>query len=102
MKFTNLCQKSFCRLFFGMFIFSKVVLRNESSQPGLTRLVSEHYLREYKHSKKQSAETLLAQIGKFHLQAIPYKLSYDSQVNTPLSWWRMCKPTPPYIQLGKR
>lgn len=57
------------------------------------------HLREYKHSKKQSAETLLAQIGEFHLQANPYKLSYDSQVNTPLSWWRMCKPTPPYIQL---
>ena len=52
------------------------------------------HLREYKHSKKQSAETLLAQIGEFHLQANPYKLSYDSQVNTTLSWWRMCKPTP--------
>ncbi|GBC54372.2 ribonuclease H-like domain-containing protein [Rhizophagus irregularis DAOM 181602=DAOM 197198] len=57
------------------------------------------HLREYKHSKKQSAETLLSQIGEFHLQANPYKLPYDSQTNTPLSWWRMCKPTPPYIQL---
>jgi len=26
------------------------------------------YLREYKHSKKQSAEIFLAQIGEFHLQ----------------------------------
>ncbi|UZO13365.1 uncharacterized protein OCT59_004865 [Rhizophagus irregularis] len=51
------------------------------------------HLREYKHSKKQSAETLLSQIGEFHLQANPYKLPYDSQTNTPLSWWRMYRTT---------
>ena len=36
------------------------------------------HLREYKHSKKQSAETLLAQIGEFYLQTPPYKTPYTS------------------------
>ena len=57
------------------------------------------YLKEYKHSKKQSAETLLAQIGEFHLQAEPYKSPYNFQVSTPFKWWKMCKPNSPYIQL---
>jgi hAT family C-terminal dimerisation region len=57
------------------------------------------YLKEYKHSKKQSAETLLAQIGEFHLQAELYNTPYDSQVSTPLNWWKLCNPTPPYKQL---
>jgi hypothetical protein len=57
------------------------------------------YLKTYKHSKKQSAETLLAQIGEFHLQTTPYNSPYTSQISTPLSWWKMCTPTPPYLQL---
>jgi len=57
------------------------------------------YLKKHDHSKKQSAETLLAQIGEFHLQTAPYNLPYTSQVNTPLSWWKMCSPFPPYLQL---
>ena len=57
------------------------------------------YLKKYNHSKKQSAETLLAQIGEFHLQTAPYNTPYSSQINTPLSWWKMCTPTPPYLQL---
>jgi hypothetical protein len=57
------------------------------------------YLKEYKHSKKQSAETLLSQLGEFHLQAVPYNSPYSSQINTPLSWWKMCPPIPPYLQL---
>ena len=51
------------------------------------------YLKKHDHSKKQSAETLLAQIGEFHLQTAPYNLPYTSQVNTPLSWWKMCSPS---------
>jgi hypothetical protein len=43
------------------------------------------YLKKYNHTKKQSAETLLAQIGEFHLQTPPYKTPYTSQINTPLS-----------------
>lgn len=57
------------------------------------------YLKIHKHSKKQSAEALLAQIGEFHLQAVPYNSPYNSQINTPLSWWKMCAPIPPYLQL---
>jgi hypothetical protein len=57
------------------------------------------YLKKYNHSKKQSAETLLAQIGEFHLQTAPYNMPYTSQINTPLSWWKMCVPNPPYLQL---
>jgi len=57
------------------------------------------HLKEYNQSKKQSAETLLAQIGEFRLNSKTYKSPYDSQVSTPLNWWKMCKPTPPYIQL---
>jgi len=43
------------------------------------------YLKRCNHTKKQSAETLLAQIGEFYLQTPPYKTPYTSQVNTPLS-----------------
>ena len=43
------------------------------------------YLKIYKHSKKQSAEILMAQIGKFHLQAIPFNAKYSSQINKPYS-----------------
>ena len=57
------------------------------------------YLKRCNHTKKQSAETLLAQIGEFYLQTPPYKTPYTSQVNTPLSWWKACIPTPPYLQL---
>ncbi|CAB5378742.1 unnamed protein product [Rhizophagus irregularis] len=57
------------------------------------------YLKKHDHSKKKSAEILLAQIGEFHLQTAPYNMPYSSQVNTPLSWWKMCVPTPPYLQL---
>ena len=57
------------------------------------------YLKKYNHSKKQSAEILLTQIGEFHLQSMPYNSPYTSQINTPLSWWKMCTPTPPYLQL---
>lgn len=57
------------------------------------------HLKKYKHSKKQSAETLLAQLGEFYLQAVPYNTPYASQINTPLSWWKMCIPSPPYLQL---
>jgi hypothetical protein len=44
------------------------------------------YLKIHKHSKKQSAEALLAQIGEFHLQAAPYHSPYNSQISPPLSW----------------
>ena len=57
------------------------------------------YLKKYNHSKKQSAKMLLAQIGEFHLCSAPYKAPYTSQINTPLSWWKVCTPTPPYLQL---
>ena len=57
------------------------------------------YLKKYNHSKKKSAETLLAQIGEFHLQTAPYNMPYSSQTNTPFSWWKMCTPSPPYLQL---
>ena len=57
------------------------------------------YLKKYDHSKKKSAETLLAQIGEFHLQSAPYNIPFTSQINTALSWWKMCTPTPPYLQL---
>ena len=57
------------------------------------------YLKIYKHSKKQSAEALLVQIGEFYLQVILYNSSYNSQINTSLGWWKMCVPTPPYLQL---
>lgn len=57
------------------------------------------YLKIYKHSKKQSAEILMAQIGEFHLQAIPFNAKYSSQINKPYSWWKMCEPSPPYLQL---
>ncbi len=43
------------------------------------------YLKRCNHTKKQSAETLLAQISEFYLQTPPYKTPYTSQVNTPLS-----------------
>lgn len=43
------------------------------------------YLKKNNHSKKQSAEILLAQIGEFHLQSMPYNSPYTSQINTPLS-----------------
>ena len=57
------------------------------------------YLKEYKHSKKESAEALLAQLGEFHLQTVPYNSPYNSNVSTSLNWWKMCVPTPPYLQL---
>ena len=38
------------------------------------------YLKIYKHSKKQSAEILMAQIGEFHLQVIPFNAKYSSQI----------------------
>ncbi|UZO05933.1 uncharacterized protein OCT59_026271 [Rhizophagus irregularis] len=43
------------------------------------------YLKKFNHTKKQSAEILLAQIGEFYLQSVPYNTPYNSQVNTPLS-----------------
>ena len=57
------------------------------------------YLKEYKHSKKQSAEALLSQLGEFHLQTTPFNSPFNSQINSPLNWWKMCKPTPPYLRL---
>ncbi|PKK55755.1 hypothetical protein RhiirC2_858884 [Rhizophagus irregularis] len=48
------------------------------------------YLKKHNHSKRHSAEVLLAQIGEFHLKTAPYNSPYNSQINTPLSWWRMC------------
>ena len=57
------------------------------------------YLKRCNHTKKQSAETLLAQIGEFHLQTAPYNNPFSSQINTALSWWKMCMPNPPYLQL---
>ncbi|RGB30942.1 hypothetical protein C1646_764693 [Rhizophagus diaphanus] len=57
------------------------------------------YLKKFNQTKKQSAEILLAQIGEFYLQSVPYNTPYNSQVNTPLSWWNMCTPIPPYLQL---
>jgi len=44
------------------------------------------YLKIYKHSKKQFAKALLAQIDEFYLQVVPYNSPYNSQINTPLSW----------------
>ena len=57
------------------------------------------YLKIYKHFKKQSAEALLAQIGEFHLQVVLYNLPYNSLINTPLNWWKMCVPILSYLQL---
>ncbi|GES77785.1 ribonuclease H-like domain-containing protein [Rhizophagus clarus] len=58
------------------------------------------YLKEYKHSKKESAEVLLMQLGEFHLKTIPYNSPYNSNISTSLSnWWKMCIPIPPYLQL---
>src|SRR4051812_37831029 len=58
------------------------------------------YLKQHNHTKKESAEILLAQLEEFHLQKItPYNAPYSSQVNLPLSWWDMCVSTPPYLQL---
>lgn len=57
------------------------------------------YLKKNNHTKKRSAEILLVQIGEFYLQLVPYNTPYNSQVNTPLSWWKMCTPIPPYLQL---
>ncbi|PKB93664.1 hypothetical protein RhiirA5_440659, partial [Rhizophagus irregularis] len=37
------------------------------------------YLKKHDHSKKKSAEILLAQIGEFHLQTAPYNMPYSSQ-----------------------
>jgi hypothetical protein len=56
-------------------------------------------LKIFKHSKKQSAEVLMAQIGEFHLQASPFNAKYSPQINKPCSWWKMCEPSPPYLQL---
>ena len=44
------------------------------------------YLKKHNHSKKKSAEILLAQIGEFHLQSTPYNSPYTSQISTPLNW----------------
>ncbi len=57
------------------------------------------HLRKYNHSKKESAVALLAQIGEFHLQRPPYNAPYNSFISTPFRWWKMCTPTPPYLQL---
>ena len=57
------------------------------------------YIKKHNHSKKKSAEILLAQIGEFYLQSTPYNSPYTSQISTPLNWWKMCVPKPPYLQL---
>ncbi|CAG8764916.1 23131_t:CDS:2, partial [Rhizophagus irregularis] len=38
------------------------------------------YLKKFNHTKKQSAEILLAQIGEFYLQSVPYNTPYNSQL----------------------
>ena len=57
------------------------------------------YLKIYKHSKIQSAGVLMAQIGEFQLQATPFNAKYSVQMNKPLNWWKMCEPSPLYLQL---
>src|SRR6266498_3994586 len=57
------------------------------------------YLKKHNHSKKKFAQILFAQIGEFHLQSTPYNSPYTSQISTPLNWWKMCVPKPPYLQL---
>jgi hypothetical protein len=58
------------------------------------------YLKRHNHTKKDSAEILLSQLGEFHSQkTAPYNAPYSSQATSPLTWWDMCAPTPPYLQL---
>jgi hypothetical protein len=56
-------------------------------------------LKKYKHSKEQSGDIIISQFREFYLQRDPFNAPFSLNIDTPLSWWKTCILSPPYLQL---